>query len=432
MREKVLHCAKIYFPPDSLRHLSLLSIPTSCTNSENTTALITLPHWASDLGVGEYSSLLIPAHCICEGDGPNWQNVDWWRAAFEMMTNQAEYQYEQNNGSVHSYASRLPKIFFDRWNHAWVNRIILFIRRWAAFESGMDEEHLFGKLQSGKVHLTHDVDYVKKTFALRFKQSVFSVFNIIKSILKGNLEGIYKNTCKLIRFVFGSGEYWQFENIVRIEAEYGLTSTWNFYGGVGGFKRSFTELILDPAYRVSDEKLSVQIRKLKSEGNSIGLHQGFYSWRDSNRMFVEKKRIEESLNENINTCRQHWLRFSFADSWKAQEKAGFKLDSTLGFNERVGFRNSAALRLPAWIASEERFSDTLETLPMVLMDSHLFDYGQMNSTDRKIIIDNMLDEIAFVGGEATVIWHQRVFHADYNWGDDYRYLLEGIKSRGLH
>lgn len=50
---------------------------------------------------------------------------------------------------------------------------------------------------------------------------------------------------------------------------------------------------------------------------------------------------------------------------------------------------------------------------------------------RKQVIDYCLDEIAFVGGEATVIWHHRVFHSDYGWGDDYKYLLDGIKSREL-
>ena len=36
-----------------------------------------------------------------------------------------------------------------------------------------------------------------------------------------------------------------------------------------------------------------------------------------------------------------------------QEQSGFELDTTLGFNEIPGFRNSAALKMPAWIASEK-------------------------------------------------------------------------------
>ena len=87
--------------------------------------------------------------------------------------------------------------------------------------------------------------------------------------------------------------------------------------------------------------------------------------------------------------------------------------------------------MPAWIVSEKRFSDTLNVLPMILMDSHIFDYKQLTKSDREKKIDEILDEIQFVGGEATVIWHQRVFDNDYNWGNEYQYLLEGIQARGL-
>ncbi len=424
---------KKYFPLGNFEHVISLPIITSELPFSNDNISIVLPDWASDIGIGNPSCILVPKSCVVDNvNSLQWENVDWWRALFHMVTCQSECEYESKHGSVHSYASRLPKDFDEQWDYAWVNRIVLFLRRWAAIKDDKSEEELFGKKPPGKIYLTHDVDYVSKTLALRFKQSVFSLYNIVKSIFSGDLKGTYTNFGNLFRFTFGAGKYWQFQKIMHMEGEFDLTSIWNFYGGAGGFKRSFTELVLDPAYRVNDEKLSEQIRNLKSMGHSIGLHQGFYSWRDARRMLTEKKRVEKSLGKNIYSCRQHWLRFSFANTWKSQEAATFQLDTTLGFNERSGFRNSAALLLPAWINAEQRFSETLETLPMVLMDSHLFDYGQMNSDERKKIIDHILDEIDFVGGEATVIWHQRVFHKDYNWGEDYRYLLEGIKSRGLY
>ena len=418
----------------AVRTIELSKLPCKVSNLPISfeSKRIELPEWAKDLGVGESAYIVIPEHCYCKSDIPGWESVDWFRALFDMATCQMEYQYEKMEKPIHSYASRLPETLAEQWDYAWVNRILLFIQRWAAREGGKSEEELFGEKSVGKIYLTHDVDYIDKTLALRFKQSAFSFFNIIKSLFNGNLEGVYKNLRNLFRFALGSGNYWQFQKIVQMEATYGLTSTWNFYGGTGRFRRSFTELIFDPSYHVNDKRISNQIRQLKSEGHQIGLHQGFHSWRLTKRMRFEKSRIEESLGETITTCRQHWLRFSFTDTWKAQEAAGFQLDTTLGFNERPGFRNSSALTLPAWIADEQRFSTSLNTLPMVLMDSHLFDYGQMDMPERQKTIDRVLDEIAFVGGEATVIWHQRVFHHDYNWGESYRYLLEGIQSRRLN
>ena len=336
----------------------------------------------------------------------------------------------KKNGPIHSYAYRLPKSFNAQFKFAWSNRIVLFLRRWASFNQNISEEKLFGSKPKGKIYLTHDVDYTSKTFALRFKRSVFIVFNILRSLLKLKISLAVKDFFKLCNFFFISKKYWYFDKISNLEKEYQMTSIWNFYGGDNS-KKTFSKLIFDPSYDVNDKDLSNQIRKLSEDGHMIGLHQAFDSWKDSATMQIEKKNVERSLGKKIKVCRQHWLRFSLIHTWKAQEQSGFELDTTLGFNEILGFRNSTALKMPAWIVSEKRFSDSLHMLPMVLMDSHLFDYGQMKKADREKKIDEILDEVKFVGGEATVIWHQRVFDNDYNWGDEYQYLLNGIQTRGL-
>jgi hypothetical protein len=218
---------------------------------------------------------------------------------------------------------------------------------------------------------------------------------------------------------------------MELEDKYDVRSNWNFYGGKDKRFRTIKEWLFDPSYRVLDKKMKAIMKRLLEKGHSIGLHQGFKNWHDSAYMLKEKNNIEKALSRVISSCRQHWLRFSFKDTWQAQEKAGFKLDMTLGFNDSPGFRNGSALRIPAWISSANRFSKTLESVPMVLMDSHLFDYAQHSMQDRKRIIDDILDEISFVGGEASIIWHQRVLHPDYNWGCEYEYLLQGIKKRGV-
>jgi hypothetical protein len=427
-KNKILSIFNKYFLSGNKNFILNLPVIISNLPHSNQTTFVKLPNWAKDLGVGPSSSILVPKHCIVEND--DWQNVDWWRAIFEMITCKSEYEYEKKKGPIHSYAYRLPKSSNDQFKFAWSNRIVLFLRRWASFNQNISEEKLFGSKPKGKIYLTHDVDYTSKTFALRFKRSVFIVFNILRSLLKLKISLAVKDFFKLCNFFFISKKYWYFDKISNLEKEYQMTSIWNFYGGDNS-KKTFSKLIFDPSYDVNDKDLSNQIRKLSEDGHMIGLHQAFDSWKDSATMQIEKKNVERSLGKKIKVCRQHWLRFSLIHTWKAQEQSGFELDTTLGFNEILGFRNSTALKMPAWIVSEKRFSDSLHMLPMVLMDSHLFDYGQMKKADREKKIDEILDEVKFVGGEATVIWHQRVFDNDYNWGDEYQYLLNGIQTRGL-
>jgi hypothetical protein len=430
-RDQLLHSFDKYFPREVSYYFNELPIPSSSNGTFSEISRIELPNWARDLGVESPAYLLVPSCCVCGHVDPVWENVDWWRAAFLLMTCSAERSEESKGGPIHSYSYKLPGSMRELWERAWVNRIFLFLRRWVSHRNSVSESELFGKAPRATIHLTHDVDYVSKTLALRLKQMAFTKYNILKSLLSGNVASVLKLFPRLFRFGLAPGDYWQFPVICALESEFGVSSSWNFYGGVGGFGRSASELLLDPAYRVADQKISRQLKQLLDEGNRIGLHQGFHSWQSPERMEIEKKRLEQALGTTIDSCRQHWLKFSFIDTWKAQETAGFRLDSTLGFNDRSGFRNSAALRMPAWIHGDNRFSDSLEILPMVLMDSHLFDYVQMETDARKQVIDYYLDEIAFVGGEATVIWHHRVFHPDYGWGDDYRYLLEGIRLREL-
>ena len=409
-----------------------MTIFSNSTLSRSTSfKLVSLPKEFAGIGVGRSNQLCVPCYCVLEGQSEEWARVDWLRACFDMLTCQPEWMTEVKNGAIHSYSIRLSRDSQVCFDHAWVNRIILFLRRWGSLKYSKTETELFGSIPKGRLLLTHDVDYIKKTLPLRVKQSIFCGFNLVRSILSFRMCRARDAALQAMRFLFAGGDYWQFDKIVVLEHRYGARSQWNIYGGKGGLFRSPKELLLDPSYLATQPKMKQVLRELNREGHTIGLHQSFDSWNDSQPMEVEKKRVEQAASSSVRSCRQHWLRFSLRDTWRAQEAAGFTLDTTLGFNDRVGFRNSAALRMPAWFNSENRQSTSLEVLPMVLMDSHLFDYGRMSAADRKSVILAVLDELAFVGGEATVIWHQRVFHDDYGWGEDYEFLLKAAAERGL-
>ncbi len=52
-----------------------------------------------------------------------------------------------------------------------MNRIALFLRRWAAREQGMSEEDLFDSLPKAEIILTHDVDAIAKNLSNPFQAS---------------------------------------------------------------------------------------------------------------------------------------------------------------------------------------------------------------------------------------------------------------------
>lgn len=405
-RDLVMRAAARLLAGDgAAQKLAALEVSGS-TSGNDGWAWIPLPGWASDLVPRGKPGLFIPASA---GSG-NWRGVNWWHAAAQMLTSAHERAAETRNGPIHSYAFRLDQSVAPAFEHAWVNRIVLFLRRWWAFENDQSEEEAFGPVPSAVVHLTHDVDAVSKTLAIRAKQTAFCLYN--------------RRVADAARFLLGSADYWQFDNILALEDSAGRRSLWNVYGGRGGWIRPPKEILMDPAYSVGSTRISTQLASMVRDGHRIGLHPKFNSWKDPDSYRAEKSAIENAIGHKVTQVRQHWLRFSFGKTWAVQHAAGLEHDLTLGFNDRPGFRNSAALSFT------DPGSGMLVT-PMVLMDSHLYDYATLSEEDHLAAIDAILDELVATGGEASVIWHQRVFHDDYGWGGGYAYLLDGLRRRKI-
>lgn len=388
--------------------------------------LVELPIWAKEAGVN--GQLAIPENCIAEKVTSDlWQCVDWFSAMFLLLNGHLEQYYEQRHGPIHSYSARLSKIPSVLWDRAWVNRIAIFLRLWCGQFYGKDVSQLLGAMPKAKIYLTHDVDAIEKTLAIRLKQTAFCLFNVMRSLIRCKPKKAIDSLKRAFNFLFSSDSYDCFDRILKIESMHNIKSSFNFYAGVMA-KFNVRQWLMDPSYDVSDAQLSAKICNLRRQGHAVGLHQGFDTWRDNERMQREHDRLSAITRESISSCRQHWLRFSWAHTWRAQALVGLRLDTSLGFNDRAGFRNSAAVRFcPFHRALNHPLS--IEVLPLVLMDSHLYDYGNLSESQIKNSIDNWLDEVFLVGGEASIVWHQRVFSQDYGWSLGYEYLLGRIATQ---
>jgi len=388
--------------------------------------MVNIPDWASDYAVD--GCLLVP-RWASEQTSKSWNQIDWIAVCFWYLNNLAERAHEDMHGPIHSYSLRLKDWDKRLWERAWVNRIALFLRKWAAQDEGQSEELLFGHLPEPEILITHDVDAITKTIAIRFKQTIFHGFNALRLLMKGQFEHSVKRGIKAFRFLFSRDDYWCFDEILELEKKSEIKTIFNFYGGKPGKLRNFKEQILDPAYDVHDPVLKGQIKKMHKDGWSIGLHQSFDAWKDKERMKKEKENLESALGYTVITCRQHWLRFSFKDTWKTQQAVGFKQDTTLGFNDRPAFRNAAAVNYFPWDKKSDKPMQ-IEVIPMMLMDSHIYDYAHIDEKNIFNEIDKWINEVKFVFGKISVIWHQRVMSDDYGWGPGYTNMLEIINKKG--
>jgi len=123
--------------------------------------------------------------------------------------------------------------------------------------------------------------------------------------------------------------------------------------------------------------------------------------------------------------RMHWLYYN-QQSPLVLEKAGAAYDSTIGYNETVGYRAGTAQAYKPLEASR------LIELPLHVMDAALFypAYLDLSSRQASRLLGKMVDNAVQYGGCLTVNWHDRSIAPERLWGDSYRDLVQELESRG--
>ena len=374
---------------------------------------ISLPEWAADLGV-RGGSLAVPRSACAAGEEPSWQCTDWLSAAFWFMQGMAERAHEEAYGPIHSYSVRLRGWDSAMWEFAWVNRIALFLRRWAARESGNDEAILFGVLPAAEIQFTHDIEEVRPTWRGRSKRLVMDAQAAVREVARGRLHRAVTRAGQTFRSFAGDARADHLTTITALVESCGMRGTIYVYARSASSPALPVSWIVDPAYSLTERGLAERLRTLHSSGWSIGLHQSHGAWESSTRMRNERETLERVLLAPVTACRQHWLRFDWTETWAAQAAAGLRRDATLGFNDRPAFRNGAALAFAPVDFSTGNAID-IEIVPLVLMDSHCYDYQLLDALERESLIRRWIDEIKQVRGVATILWHPHTLGSAFGW-----------------
>jgi hypothetical protein len=153
------------------------------------------------------------------------------------------------------------------------------------------------------------------------------------------------------------------------------------------------------------------------------LHGSYESSCDAEKLSEEKNRWEELIEVPCHYIRQHWLRFSFRDTWQTHEKCGFATDTGFGFNNQIGFRAWFAHPFHPW-DEEKQKAHKIRVIPMVAMDSTVFDYLLLSETKAKSQLRSLFEETQKFGGQVNINWHTHGASRYFNWQHAYAGILE--------
>ena len=226
-----------------------------------------------------------------------------------------------------------------------------------------------------------------------------------------------------------------YERWLEVEDQVGARSTFFFWPGWNAVSKHHHS---DCTYELTDslvfdgQKCTVaeMIREIDRRGWEIGLHPSWYSFDDVDEMKRQKAALEKALGHEIVSVRQHYLHYDIRVTPRVQAEAGFKYDSTLGFNGNIGFRFGTSHPWELYdLMSDMKLSIT--EVPLIVQDGALFNPLRGMCLDGETAfhyVTQITEAVENVGGVLTLLWHPNSVVNDSSW-DLYLHVLKYLKEK---
>ncbi len=282
--------------------------------------------------------------------------------------------------------------------------------------------------------LTHDVDH-PSIRQHKWDHTVFgflyrAVFGSLRNVFRGRMpvRDVIRNWAAALKLPFVQAglakDFWREFDDRYLELEKDQSSTFFLIP----FKNYAGKLLHGPApsfraARYGAQDLAGTIQKLMAAGCEVGLH-GIDAWLDSSKGREELEEIRRLTGASEIGVRMHWLYYD-QQSPVALENAGAVYDSTMGYNETVGYRAGSTQVYKPLEASR------LLELPLHVMDTAMFypDHLGLSPQQAKTLLDRMVDNAVHFGGCLTINWHDRSIAPERLWDTCYREVVEDLKGR---
>lgn len=163
----------------------------------------------------------------------------------------------------------------------------------------------------------------------------------------------------------------------------------------------------DPNYEIAE--IVPRLREGQPGGFSVGLHASYKSIVEGRTLVPETAALQQALGRKTIGNRQHWLRFdSHENLFQAVDCAKIAFDSSLGFANRVGFRNGASFAFPPYNFQNEKPYEFLE-IPLAIMDGSLEATTRDSKENPQAVADEVLDASRrWSWGGISVLWHNPI------------------------
>jgi hypothetical protein len=215
-----------------------------------------------------------------------------------------------------------------------------------------------------------------------------------------------------------------FKQLIAFEADLTCSSTF-FFAARNRF--AVHASILDVQYDVTNRRMRRLLEELRQKKFGVGLHASYRAFEEPRRFAEERQLLQRVSGAEVAGLRHHFwhLGLDVDATLAAHEVAGFDYDSSIAFNEHLGFRRSVAWPYYPWNDALQRPLTTLQ-LPVCCMDGNVF-YSSSSVDDGVDRIWAIITRIKEVGGVGVIDWHSDTAspatQGYREWGEAYERLV---------
>lgn len=198
-----------------------------------------------------------------------------------------------------------------------------------------------------------------------------------------------------------------FETYSDIIQMFGSENCRFFFLGENKSKYDGTHSFAHPAYKNL-------IKSISNAGYSIGIHPGYFSFKDEAKIKGLKEQVEAIIGHKIKSSRMHFLRWQNPDTPEALIKAGITEDFTAGMALETGFMYGTT-RPFFWYNTHEGHGTILKRFPFVAMDRTLHSVLKLNTEEAFQRLIDLKEKVQYCGGTIRIICHNTTFSESYEW-----------------
>lgn len=146
----------------------------------------------------------------------------------------------------------------------------------------------------------------------------------------------------------------------------------------------------------------------------VGLHPSYFTMKSTNKLKIEKKRMEAIVNKPILKSRQHYLRLKLPETYQNLIDLEVEEDYTMGYANHYGFRASTCTPFYFYDLDFE-IQTPLKIFPLTVMDTTLNDYLNYVPAVAKSKIEQLKKEVQAVNGTFISLFHNETLSENKRW-----------------